>query len=107
MVAERLEQQVASRLLERLPADEVWLFGSRARGDDQPESDIDLLVVVPDSRDARHVRSRHARGLVADIPAPMDIVVVTRGEWRKQRDVANTLPFVAAREGRLLAKRDE
>ena len=27
---------------------EVWLFGSRARGDDRPESDWDLLLVVAD-----------------------------------------------------------
>jgi uncharacterized protein len=27
---------------------QVWLFGSRARGDARPDSDWDLLVVVPD-----------------------------------------------------------
>ena len=31
---------------------EVWLFGSRARGDHRPDSDWDLLAVVPD--DAPH-----------------------------------------------------
>ena len=27
---------------------EVWLFGSRARGDHRPDSDWDVLAVVPD-----------------------------------------------------------
>ncbi len=33
---------------ERLVAREVWLFGSRARGDHRPDSDWNLLVLVPD-----------------------------------------------------------
>jgi phosphoribosylanthranilate isomerase len=67
---------------------------------------LDLLVVVPESREARHVRSRRARLLVADVPESMDVAVVTRNEWRRQADVVNTLPYVASHEGRLLAKRN-
>ncbi len=32
-----------------MQAGEVWLFGSRARGDHRPDSDYDLLAVVPDN----------------------------------------------------------
>jgi len=41
------------RLLEGMQADEVWLFGSRARGEAEAGSDLDLLVLVPESREAR------------------------------------------------------
>lgn len=37
---------VARLLRERYPVEEVILFGSKARGDDTPESDIDLLVLT-------------------------------------------------------------
>ena len=101
-----IEREVAARLLEAMQADEVWLFGSRARCDAKAESDMDLLVVVPESQEARHDRSRRARLLVADFAEPMDIAVVTRDEWRRQAGVVNTLPYVAMHEGRLVAKRD-
>jgi predicted nucleotidyltransferase len=106
MVDFRTEHKVAAKLLKGMQADEVWLFGSRARGDAEQGSDLDLLVVVPDSEEARHVRSRRARLLVADVPESMDVAVVTRDEWQRQAGVVNTLPYVASHEGRLLAKRD-
>ena len=34
------------RLQERLPLDRLILFGSRARGDADPDSDMDVLVVL-------------------------------------------------------------
>ena len=53
MAAARLsveERRVIERWIERLRAaidlEAVWLFGSRARGDGQDESDIDLLVLT-------------------------------------------------------------
>jgi len=106
MIDHRAENEVAVRLLEGMQADEVWLFGSRARGDAEEGSDLDLLVVVPDSEEARHDRSRRARLLVADVPESMDVAVITRDEWRRQAGVVNTLPYVASHEGRILAKRD-
>ena len=106
MVDFRTEHKVAAKLLKGMQADEVWLFGSRARGDADVGSDLDLLVVVPDSEEARHDRSRRARLLVADVPESMDVAVVTRDEWRRQACVVNILPYVASHEGRLLAKRD-
>jgi predicted nucleotidyltransferase len=33
-------------LRERFPVEQVILFGSKARGDDDPESDIDLLILT-------------------------------------------------------------
>lgn len=42
---ERLEREVAA-VLARYPITRAWVFGSVARGDDQPGSDLDLLVEV-------------------------------------------------------------
>ena len=43
-----LEQALGSQLIE------LKLFGSKARGDDQPDSDIDVLVIV--ATDDSHIR---------------------------------------------------
>ncbi|TIL76114.1 MAG: nucleotidyltransferase domain-containing protein [Mesorhizobium sp.] len=34
----------------RLSPDSIWLFGSRARGDNRPDSDWDILVALPDDK---------------------------------------------------------
>ena len=42
---------LVQRLVEELDPLEIWLFGSRARGDARPDSDFDLLVVArPDGK---------------------------------------------------------
>ena len=39
--------RVADRIVERCDANRIVLYGSVAHGDDGPDSDIDLLVVMP------------------------------------------------------------
>jgi hypothetical protein len=41
-------EHVLRGLVLQLDPEEVWLFGSRARGDHRPDSDLDLLAVLPD-----------------------------------------------------------
>jgi predicted nucleotidyltransferase len=54
---EKAAMEEAKRLLtEKFPVDRVILFGSKARGDDDEESDIDLLVLT--SKPV-HWRERH------------------------------------------------
>lgn len=90
---------MAERLLRDLPAEEVWLFGSQARGDATADSDIDLLVLMEDSDLPPYKRAILAGSLVSNIRFPKDIVVLTRREWQKQVPVVNTLPFIVQKEG--------
>lgn len=92
-------QTIASRLIAGLPAKEVWLFGSQARGDAGPDSDMDFVAIVDESEVPAHQRARDAYALVADIRFPKDIVVLTRNEWRRQENVVNTVPYLAKKEG--------
>ena len=67
----------------RLPVYKVILFGSRARGDADPESDLDVVVVLEDGIDAA------AREYVSDCAWESGFgygivvvpVVFTRTEW--------------------------
>jgi len=69
-------QQLRAGLLalygERL--DRVLLYGSRARGDARPESDVDVLVVLAGEVDPM-VEIRRSGGLVADLSLAYDLVL--------------------------------
>src|SRR6266850_1145411 len=41
-------EEITRRLVEYFQPERIYLFGSVARGDDGPDSDLDFLVVVPD-----------------------------------------------------------
>ena len=47
-IGEALLLQMAAEIREEIPEAEVRLFGSHARGDARPDSDIDLLITVTD-----------------------------------------------------------
>ena len=80
----------------------VLLFGSRARGDHRPDSDVDLLVVVDD---AVTDTIRHAGALrmsVIDVPMSMDILVVRAETLGRMRDFPGFVYREALRDGRVL-----
>lgn len=97
-------QAIADRL-EPLQPQRIYLFGSHARGDAGPDSDLDFLVVVPNSAGSNYDRAVEAHRLAGDIVAPKDIVVLTRAEWEKQIRAPSSLCSTVLREGILI--RDE
>lgn len=63
----------------------ILIFGSWARGDNKPDSDIDLLVVMPDGihrRKTAQVLYRNIRG----IGIPFDLVIATTSDLEKHRN---------------------
>ena len=83
----------------------VILFGSAARGDAGPDSDIDLLVLVDDDTPAEKLtlaagyRSRRFYHRAADVIPCRDSV------FRRKSRVPGTLAHAAAREGRVVYER--
>ncbi|MEM0963163.1 MAG: nucleotidyltransferase domain-containing protein [Bacteroidota bacterium] len=63
----------------------VVVFGSYARGEAGPGSDLDLLVVLPRVHDRRAVTVGVRRAL-ADLPVAKDVVVVSAEEAERRRD---------------------
>jgi predicted nucleotidyltransferase len=76
-----------------------FLFGSHARGEAGPHSDLDFLVVIAGSSCTRYARSVEARRLVGDIPDTKNIVVLTRQEWEADQRVVCSLASTVVREG--------
>jgi uncharacterized protein len=95
---------VVQRIAKRFSPDKIILFGSRARGDAGPDSDIDLLVLFSDVADPRK-RAAELYAALVDFPSPMDIVVSTSSRFERYRNVVNTVYWPASREGRVLYER--
>ena len=56
--------EIVRRLLEAYQPERIYLFGSKARGDEGPESDYDLVVVVSASDDPPYRRAQRAQELL-------------------------------------------
>jgi len=71
-------------------------------GTQHPDSDVDLLVVLPHLSDTRRAHAIALRQVLADIPVPKDILIASADEFHTKRDVWGTIPYEAAGHGRLL-----
>jgi len=78
---------------------EVWLFGSRARGDHRPDSDYDILAVVADDAPEGVDTPMAAFELRRRSKAHADLLTGRMSEVIGARDVPNTLSYIVHREG--------
>lgn len=90
------------RLVAAYQPERVYLFGSRARGDAGPDSDYDLLIIVPDSAPPERQRSRLAYEVLWEVGTAGDVVVMTQGYFDWMLEAAASLPATVAREGQVL-----
>ncbi len=93
---------IRDRLVAFLRPEEIWLFGSRARGDARPDSDFDILVVLPDDAPLDHRRVHEplmASGLACDV------VPCHQADFMAERDEPGTISAHVAHEGRALYRR--
>jgi uncharacterized protein len=77
-------------LRQAFPVEEVWLFGSCARREARPDSDLDLLVVLADSHGLTRPTLacyRAIRRLRSGIPT--DVMAISKSRWDRER----TSPF--------------
>lgn len=94
-------QAMTDRIVQDFHPVRLILFGSHARGDAGPESDIDLLVVLPQVTDKRRVAVEIRRAL-ADLPVCKDIIVTTPEEIARRGNLVGTVLRPALREGKVL-----
>jgi uncharacterized protein len=92
---------MVERIVERFHPVRIVLFGSHARGDAKPDSDIDLLVVFPEIAN-KYEAAVDVGSVLDDLPAPKDIVVTTPEEIARRGDMLGEVLRPALREGKVL-----
>jgi uncharacterized protein len=94
--------EIVSRLAKGLRAEQIYLFGSHARGQAEIGSDIDLLVVVPSSDVPRHQRETRGYDLLWGLTVPVDVIVMTQAEFQKAVKVKTSLAANSKEKGKLV-----
>jgi predicted nucleotidyltransferase len=94
--------EVVRRFVEAYQPERIYLFGSVARGDAGPDSDYDLLIVVPDDAPQARLGSRLAYEALWETGIADDVLVCTLSYFEDRRSLKASLPGTVLREGRLL-----
>jgi len=107
--ADQAQSEVATiveRIAEAVQPLQIWLFGSRARGDQHEHSDVDLLLVLDGAADRRACRGK-AYGQLEGLKLSADIIVVTAEQVVQRGRVAGTLLNNALEEGKLVYEQED
>ena len=94
-------QELVRRIVEAVDPVRIVLFGSAARGDMGPDSDLDVLVVMPDGAHRRETAAAVYRSL-RRFPYPKDIVVATVSDLAEYGDAIGLVYRQALKEGKEL-----
>ena len=96
-------QEITRRLVAFYNPVKIYLFGSVARGDDGPDSDLDFCVVVPDDTSDLKLHPSAARQVVRGIGVAKDILPMRQTDFEERAAwVRASLPATVVREGRVL-----
>lgn len=93
--------RMVKRIVKKFRPEQVILFGSQARGDAGPDSDVDLLVVM-DVKGSKLEKRLEIRAALHDFRVPLDVIVTTPEEFAWRKDVVGTIEWPASREGKVL-----
>lgn len=82
----------------------IILFGSHARGDAASDSDLDLLVVLPEVGDKRAMMIALLKSL-RGVGVPVDVIPTDPEEIARRGDTIGTVLRPALREGKVVYER--
>ena len=100
MIASDIDKAV-ELLKGTVPRATIILFGSRARGDARPDSDVDFLVVEPEVKSRRQEMARLAR-VLRPLRISADVLVFSRQVFDEWAGIPGTVIHRAAQEGKVL-----
>ena len=101
MATEPVVHEIVERIVEQVHPLRIILFGSMARNERWRESDVDILVVMPEGVHKRRTAQelyRRLRGL----PVPVDILVTTQADLDRHKDNPGLIYRTILQEGRVL-----
>jgi len=101
-IPEEILKEIVKKLKDGLNPDKIILFGSHAYGKPNDDSDIDLLIILPESNEPGYRRARKAYNCLWGLTVPTELVVATQQEIRRASKVPSSLLNQAIQKGKIL-----
>ncbi len=99
-IPQKAIDQVVEQIVEKFKPEKIILFGSYARGNPRPESDVDLLVVMDtplkESKQSLEIRR------YLDILFGLDLIVHTPKKLKERVDMGDWFLRDVLKEGKVL-----
>src|SRR2546427_11143033 len=100
-VEESLLSEIVRRVLTVARPDRIILFGSAATGQMTRDSDIDLLIVDPASKN-RHEESVAIEGAIGDVSFLVDVKIISSERFEATKNIIGGIAYPAHKYGRVL-----
>lgn len=97
-----LLDEAVERLKKEFQPEEIWLFGSHAWGAPDDDSDVDLMVIVPQSDERGIQRMQRAHHCLGGIGFSKDVLVPTRAQVDRYKHLRASLFHQVLAKGRKL-----
>jgi len=96
-----LIQEIVQKIVAGYAPQKIILFGSYAYGEPREDSDLDFLVIMDTTLPPmeRYVRVRQTIG---PLDIPVDVFVLTPGEYEESKDVIGGIAYAPAKYGRII-----
>ncbi len=103
-ITDTLVEQVTDQIVRRFDPERIIAFGSYARGEQDSDSDLDLLIVMKTDKPFAE-RMIEVDSIFGLRDWAMDIVVYTPEEFTSQQKVWGTLAATIQAEGKIVYER--
>jgi hypothetical protein len=93
---------IVGRLVAAFHPEKVYLFGSHARGEAGPDSDYDLMLIMPDDAPTHLLDPRTACRVLGGTGIAADVLLWRRSRFERRRHLRASLPGMIDAEGKVL-----
>lgn len=94
-------EDITAQLIEKYMPDKIILFGSAARGDAGPGSDVDFLIIKRDTPSYSPDRIMEVSDLI-DRDVPVDFLIYRPEEFEKRLSMGDPFIEMILKEGKVL-----
>jgi uncharacterized protein len=104
-ISKEVLDQMTQIIVDEMHPSLVLMFGSQARGEAGPDSDLDLIIVQDQETIARLGRRQQLGNmyrLLSHFPILVDLLLYSNEEFDRKRDWLNHVIPEAVREGKVL-----
>src|SRR5215469_9064620 len=94
-------EKMVRRIVRQFHPERIILFGSQARGDARPNSDVDLLIVMP-VEGPKLMKQVEIRVALNRNHLAVDIIATTPEDFAWRKEIPGAIEYPAVQEGKVL-----